>query len=394
MLRVPIEQLKPGMVLARSVANPKKLQHTLLKAGFKLDDETIKRLRLMHVCYTWVNYPKLDFLDQVLDPDLTRQQQELYGTLKEQFTQAQGKSSAKIDYAQYTDQMTKLFTRLLANKGKPTIFIGELQTGDSDIFLHDTTVAYLAVLVGMRLQNYVVHERPRIPVRLATDLTNLGLGCLLHDIGKLNLPKELQNFQLTAQNLGNPDWQNHTDIGFEMVQGGLDPTAAQIVLNHHQHFDGSGFPARKPIFGNSSLSRPLRGEEIHIFCRIAALADRFDGFRHMPDGTIAPPVVALKRLRKPGYNKWFDPVIFPVFVQTVPPFPPGELVTLNNGQTVVVTELNENHPCKPIVRPINPDLAVDSNLTTTIDQPDINLATRTDLHIARMGEFDVTPYLH
>ena len=394
MLRLPIEQAKPNMQLARSISNPAQPEHMLLQAGYTLTDQDIARLRSLRVYSIWVKYPSLDFLDNVLDPELTRQQQELYGTLKAQFSQSQEHSQARINYDLYIGQVTKLFTRLLTQNSGATTFINELYGEADDIFLHGTTVAYLAMLIGMRLEAYLVHERPRVPTRMATDLTSLGVGCLLHDIGKLQLPEELHSFHMTAENQGNALWQSHAMLGFEMVQGKLDSCAAQIVLNHHQHYDGSGFPLRQ---GPAELPDPmpaLKGDEIHVFCRIACIADRFDGFRHLPDGRVAPQIVALKRMHNPGYYKWFDPMIFPVFVDTVPPFPLGEQVVLNNSQVAVVTELNDSLPCRPTVRPVDMSLAEQPNATDIEEEPDLCLASRTDLHIAKIGDFDITPYLY
>ena len=107
-----------------------------------------------------------------------------------------------------------------------------------------------------------------------------------------------------------------------------------------------------------------------------------------------PTVVALKRMQNPGYQRWFDPVIYDAFVQTVYPFTPGEQVTLNSGQAAVVVELNECDPCQPIVRPVDLKQTVDADASNTLDIPDINLAVRNDLHIAQVGDFDVTPYLY
>ena len=238
MLRVPIEQAKEGMTLARSVPNPKKPQNSLLKANFKLDEETIKRLRTLRIYSLWVQYPNLDFLDEILDPELTRNQQELYGALKDQFQAGQEISLAKVDYSRYVQQVGQLFSRILTGQGKSSLFINELHGESNDIFLHGTTVAYLALLIGMRLENYLVHERHRLPVHLATDLTQLGVGCLLHDIGKLNFPEELQNFRLTAQDRGEPEWQKHTEAGFEMVQG------LQAIVVGVRRDDGGEMAAR------------------------------------------------------------------------------------------------------------------------------------------------------
>ena len=398
MLKVPLEQAKAGMVLARSVSNPKKPDHSLLKAGYKLEEESIGRLKELRVRNLWVRYPSLDFLDEALDPELTRQQQDMYSTLKEQFSADQEISLAKVQYSVYVKQITSLFSRLLAQKTGSAIFISELFGEANDIFLHGTTVAYLSMLIGIHLESYLVHERPKLPSRQATDLTQLGVGCLLHDIGKLSLPEELQNFHLTARDRGEPAWQKHTEAGFEMVHGGLDPTAAQVVLNHHQHYDGSGFPARKPILGDVNRLEPLQGDDIHIFCRIACIANRFEGFRKLPDDDTSPSVMALKRMNNPGYIKWFDPYVLAAFNQTVPPFAPGDQVELNNGQMVVVTEFNPSYPCRPIVRPIDLSLAEDldksKKVEETVEENDINLALRGDLFIKKVGEYDITDYLY
>jgi len=385
------------MVLARSVPNPKQPQYMLLRAGFRLEDESIQRLRTLRIHNIWVNYPNLEFLDDLLDPELTRHQQDMYCSLKEQFSADQEISLAKVQYSEYVNQVTNLFSRLLTQKSGSAIFISELYGEASDIFLHGTTTAYLSMLIGMHLESYLIHERPRLPSHLATDITQLGVGCLLHDIGKLSLPEELQHFRMTAQDKGDPLWQRHTEAGFEMVQGGLDPTAAQVVLNHHQNFDGSGFPPRREVPGFAGRIEPMKGDEIHIFCRIASVADRFDGFRHLPDGRIAPSVVAIKRMLNPGYQKWFDPQVLAAFTETVPPFAPGDQVVLNDGRTVVVTEFDPNNPCQPVVRPIDLSLAEEPDgskkVEKTIEEADINLALRRDLHIAKVGDFDVTEFL-
>jgi HD-GYP domain-containing protein (c-di-GMP phosphodiesterase class II) len=401
MLRVPIEHAQAGMVLARSVADPEKPEHVLLKANYKLEQDRIARLRELRVYNIWIQYPGLDFLDKIIDPELVAKQQHLYSTLKKEFSDAQEQGLDKIDYKQYVKHMSDLFQILLQEKTPSSAFIAELQGGADDIFLHCTTVASLSLLIGMRLESYMVRARRHLSSNTAVNLTPLGVGALLHDMGKLSLPEDLRHFHLTAHDLGSPQWQQHTEAGTEMIHAGLDPCAGQIILNHHQHYDGSGFPARKSLPGGSlQPTLPLSGENIHIFCRIACVADRFDGFRHLPDGRMAPAVVGLKRMKNPGYIKWFDPEVYKAFISAMPGFNLGEQVILNNGQTVVVTELNDGEPCRPIVRPI--DLAKAQPVENKKDRKnieggqvaDIDLSLRHDLYIARVGDFDVTPYLH
>ena len=384
------------MVLARSVPNPKAPRHILLKAGYQLDEESIDRLRSLHVYSIWIRYPSLDFLDELLDPELIQQQQELYAALKEQFTLNQEESGAKLDYSQYVSRIGNLFQRILCSDGKTSMLINELQGEANDIFQHCTTVAFLSLLIGMRLENYLIQERTHISTHLAVNLTSLGVGALLHDIGKLALPEELRAFHLTAQDRGDPIWQSHTEAGFDMIKDHLDPSAAKIALDHHQHFDGSGFPLRKAPTGFTEKLFPLQGKEIHIFCRIATLADRYENFRHLPNDCVAPAVVALHRIHNPGYTKWFDPVVFKAFIESVPPFAPGEQVVLNNNQQVVITELNEKFPYRPIVRPIDLSLAAfqeNSNPASVTEDGDIDLSSRLDLQIAQVGNFEMAEYL-
>ena len=397
MLKVPIEQARPGMILARSVPNPEKPHHTLLKSAYQLDSDLIGRLRALRIPSLWVRYPSLDFLDDVLDPETTRHQQEIYASLKQQFSASQQISLAKVNYAVYLGQVSLLFQRILDTRLNSSTFINELHGQADDVLLHGTTVAYLALLLGMKLDAYIIRERPRVPAHLAMDLTQLGVGCLLHDIGKLQLPPELRSFRLSAQDRGDPLWQQHTEAGFDMVQGGLDPTAAQVVLNHHQHFDGSGFPARSAQPGISDDLIPLKADQIHIFCRIAALADRFDGFRKTPDGKTVPTIIALKRLQKPGYKKWFDPLIFNAFLETVPAFTPGDQVQLNDGQPAVVIETNDRKPCRPVVRPIDPQLAQNPDQPPPSQEAchqDIDLAIRSDIFIEKIEGYNITKYLY
>ncbi|MBN1436264.1 MAG: HD domain-containing protein [Sedimentisphaerales bacterium] len=399
MLRVSVSELRPGMVLAQSIPNPQKLEYTLLKSGYELEEESIKRLRSLGVPGAWVKYPNLDFLDTKIDTGLITKHQELYGSLKEQFSETQEWNFGKLDYKTYMSQIQELFEHILSSRGTTASFIEDLHSHGADVFRHGMVTASLAMLVGMRLEAYLVKERPQLPAHLATDLTSLGLGCLLHDIGKLLFEPELRSFRLTAHDRGTPEWQSHTEVALEMMKGSMDRTAGQVVLNHHQHYDGSGFPARRCLPGKEVPTETLSGSDIHVFCRIATVVDRFDSFRYLPDGRVAPLIVALKRMKNTGYIKWFDPTVYHAFIQTTPAFVLGEQVVLNDGRNCVVVEHNLDEPCKPIVRPIDTSLAVrgaavESGEPTGAEQPDINLAKRTDLHVAKVGDFDVTPYLH
>jgi HD-GYP domain-containing protein (c-di-GMP phosphodiesterase class II) len=395
MLRVPIEQATAGMVLAQATVSPDQLDHVLLKRDFTLDAESIGQLRKLKVRTIWVHYPSMDFMDDMLDPALLESKQEVYRSLKKGFSEAVEGGIAKIRYVEYIRQMTAMFTKMLSDSSRVSPFLTELQGRSDDVFSHGISVASLAMMVGMRLEGYLLKQRPNVPSHLATDLAQLGVGCVLHDIGKLALPDELRGFHLTGEDFGTAEWQGHTEAGMELLKAGVDGTAVQVVLNHHQHYDGSGFPLRKAEAIGGEVTLALSGDDIHIFCRIAALADRFDSFRYMPDGRVAPPVVALKRLQNPAYQKWFDPRVYETFFQVVPAFSPGDLITLNNGQLAAVVAINESLPCRPLVQPVDPARAIGRHSGVSEGEVEqIDLAMRNELEISRVGDFDVTRFLY
>ncbi len=101
----------------------------------------------------------------------------------------------------------------------------------------------------------------------AQDIDLITTASPLHDIGKLGIPDEIlfKPGQLTAQE--RQIMEHHTRIGYTMLshsQRSILKAGAIIALQHHEKWDGSGYP------------QGLRGEEIHIFGRIVAVADVFD----------------------------------------------------------------------------------------------------------------------
>ena len=71
------------------------------------------------------------------------------------------------------------------------------------------------------------------------------------------------------------EMRRHPNYGHQMVKGSLPPAAAQVVLNHHQRFDGKGYPARIDSRTGEELA-PLSGRQIPVFSRIALAADVYD----------------------------------------------------------------------------------------------------------------------
>jgi HD-GYP domain-containing protein (c-di-GMP phosphodiesterase class II) len=241
----------------------------------------------------------------------------------------------------------------------------------------------------MKLERYLIDERQAKSARDAKDLTQLGLGCLLHDIGKMRIPSEILHKpgKLTLEEMD--IIKQHPEYGFEMLGGQAPQAAAQVVLNHHQRYDGRGYPARVNR-RTGELLPPLAGKQIPVFCRIATMADMYDAATSKRCYSEAKPSVQVLHELRTSCQGAFDPIVEEAFYQIIPPFPIGQMVTLSNRVQAVVVDFNPHFPVRPKVQGIrdpNGDRFPDPSLE------EIDLAQYPDLEIASVDGLDVRPFL-
>jgi putative nucleotidyltransferase with HDIG domain len=153
-----------------------------------------------------------------------------------------------------------------------------------------------------RVANYAVRIGEKMGLE-GEDLTNLRLGALLHDIGKIGLPDSVlrKNGPLTEN-----EWRQmrlHPRTGFTILQGiEFLGAPSQIVVCHHEHYDGSGYPLGQ------------KGEEIPVAARIFAVADAFDAITsdraYRSAQSMAAAVAEVERCS----GTQFDPQVVEAFV--------------------------------------------------------------------------------
>ena len=149
----------------------------------------------------------------------------------------------------------------------------------------------------------------RIAARLDLDadrIEDVRAAALLHDIGKLEISRDLlyKAARLTKQEF--EDVQLHVERGVEMLEsvGGSLRRVLPIILAHHDKFDGSGY-------------HPLRGEEIPIEARIISVADVYDALTSdRPYRKAMSPFDAKEVLVK-GRGTDFDPRVIDAFVEAL-----------------------------------------------------------------------------
>lgn len=136
------------------------------------------------------------------------------------------------------------------------------------------------------------------------ELRQVQLGALLHDIGKIAIPR---NVLLKAAALNEKEWEvmrTHPRIGYQLLKAVPELEApAEVVYAHHERFDGTGYP------------RGLRGEEIPLGARLFSVVDTVDAITSRRAYRPARDFdAAAEELRK-GSGTQFDPTLVEAFLQ-------------------------------------------------------------------------------
>ena len=169
----------------------------------------------------------------------------------------------------------------------------------------------------------------------------LGIGGLLHDVGKVKVPREvLQHDGL----LDEEQWrliQRHPVDGAGLVAVSTrDPLhpAMSIVLEHHAAFDGSGYPS---LSGRRLASLPAR---------IVSVADCFDAITSKRSYRKPEERRQALAILQTGAGRSFDPRVVRTFVRLVGLFPVGSLVQLSTGEVGVVVRNHQHALGRPTIR--------------------------------------------
>lgn len=197
----------------------------------------------------------------------------------------------------------------------------------------------------------------------AAAMNLLGLGVLLHDIGKSELPERLRwrddGFSATERNL----FQQHVAHGVALAtRMGLGPEVCAIIAQHHEYVDGTGFP------------RQLSGEALTPASRILGLVNHYDNLCNPANPVAAiTPHKALSLMFAQSRQK-FDAAILGVFIRMMGVYPPGSMVLLTDDRYALVVSVNSSRPLKPRVLIHDPRVPRDNALVVDLeDQPDLGI---------------------
>lgn len=197
------------------------------------------------------------------------------------------------------------------------------------------------------------------------EMTDLGVGALMHDVGKIEIPDRLRHMDEAFTSAELNAYREHVAAG--VTQGrrmGLSPGALLVLAQHHEHADGSGFPLK------------LAGDRLSTASRIVALVNRYDNLCNPPQLTRAlTPHEALSLLFAQSRSR-FDATVLNAFIRMMGVYPAGSVVQLTDDRYAMVVSVNSSRPLKPRV------LVHDAKLARG-DALFLNLETTPDIGIRR-----------
>jgi len=177
------------------------------------------------------------------------------------------------------------------------------------------------------------------------DLYKLGMGGMLHDVGKTLIPEKIIN---KPANLSDHEYQiikNHPELGFNYLQqiNSISSLSRIVVYSHHERIDGSGYP------------RGIKGDEIHEFARIAAIADVFDALTSDRVYRDKWPTYKAAEYIINNTEKLFDYHLVKKFLPQISFYPNGAEIILSTGHRGIVKDQNVGFPTRPVIKLIEDD---------------------------------------
>ncbi|SFM38777.1 HDIG domain-containing protein [Gracilibacillus orientalis] len=354
---IPTKLIRAGIELAKPIYDAH--GRVLLQKNVQLTKSMVDRLKNLGITYVFIRDEDTD--DIIVHPPIPEQQRiETLQKIKEAFQSLELEDLTKNNYllekATFKlEQLVKEIAKELSKNDEVIHYLSDLFIIDDYVYSHSLNVSMytLALAQALNLKN--------------KDMEQLGLGAVLHDIGKIVIPEEVLNKPGRLTNMEFKIMQAHTEYGFDLLRKShnIPLHVAHCAYQHHERLDGTGYP------------RGIHKDDIHPFARIIGVADVFDAVtsnRTYRDAML--PHEGLEILYG-GAGTQFDLHHVEMFKKTIAVYPNGLNVYLSDGREGVVARQNSQMYERPVVRVLKDnDLKVkpyDLDLSKVLDVMIVNM---------------------
>ena len=317
-----MDSVQPGMVVGKTIYG----EHSkvLLAKGVALTERYIRGLKEHGIMSLYITVETLGGIE--IDEAISEQTRlESVRLTREIFTNV--KINTKMNIQKVTKMVDRIVEEILTRQNFVQSLV-DIRALNNYTFAHSVNVTVLALITGIGLG--YAHDK----------LKQLAIGALFHDIGKIMLPGYLmvKAGELTGDEAA--ELQKHAETGFELLRkiDGVGLLSAHVAFQHHECFDGTGYPRR------------LHSNGINEYARIVGVADSYDNLTSdRPGRPRLYPQQAVEYLILHS-GTVFDPEIVKSFIDYIAIFPVGTMVSLNSGDRGVVVKAHKGFPTRPVVR--------------------------------------------
>lgn len=365
MLRVPTDILQPGMILAKPVTDER--GQVLLRQNLSLTYDYISILKRRGFTSVFIRDNDMDdvVIEDVLAEEIRGDAQAalaLVGDFIQEISIDTLDTSAETILANVHEpsianvlqnhdsfrQLERSVQSILDNliETDALLNVSQIRNHDRSLFTHSVNVTVVALIIGKQLN------------LKQQDLEQLGIGAMLHDIGKIFLDpaviygQKSSSLSFTKQHTLRCE---HPRLGYELLRT-RNPNAHMVnhvALEHHERQDGRGYPCG--LRGTNKIERPYKDpNNIKLIAEITTVADVYDmlSIEKLDEPVLTPQQIANTMRRLTG--TFLNQEITNIFLSMLLSLPKGIGVLVNTGRYAgyrgVVIQVNKKQPERPLVR--------------------------------------------
>ena len=314
-----VDMLKGNEKLGRAVMT--KNYRELLAAGTVLKPEYIEKLKELDIKEVYIKcdekyYKKVDILKKEVEDTVKLQVKNII----EKHTYAHNEKLMQLNQA-----AESIISNILSEK-EVIERVYDIKERSADIYEHSISTTSLAILIALKMS--LSHE----------DIHDIGVACLLHDIGLRYLTIDYLNKEIEDMNEAEKaEYKKHSIYGYSTLKNEwwISGGSKEIILSHHETLDGCGFP--------------LHLTDISIPCRIVSVCDTFDEM-----------ICGIGRKRKKVWEAVeylktykgikYDTGIVEHLLEFTAVYPAGTTIITGKNEEAIVISQNKEFPDKPVIK--------------------------------------------
>lgn len=318
MILKKIDELKGGEILARNIMTWD--YQIILPEGITIRKDYIEKLKELGIKEAYIKDETKSEEIVILKSEMEENIRATVKDILERHTYQNNEELSELNST--TDNI--ISTILEEDQVVEKIF--DIKERSADIYEHSISICSLAILTALKLNVE------------ASKIHDIGVGCLLHDIGLRYTTVDYNNRDMDTLNKQElAAYKKHPIYGYTSLkdESWISELSKSIILYHHERMDGSGFP--------------LRVKDISFECRIVNVCDAFDEMICGIACERRKVYEAIEYLNN-FKGKLFDTRIVDVFLGFTAVYPSGTHVLTNEGETGVVLSQNKDFKDRPVIR--------------------------------------------